>query len=585
MKLIVGVSYTNIDFEGDNYLKERVEKGFRKGLGIFDEGVRFSKAYKRGLTDGIIPFYSNKEQRFPTGLLREAGGILGKLQENYNFQFEIIDDRPDKLLHSTDLPESITLKDGSTLRDYQMESIHNVVDDRNGVLHLATNSGKTKTAVGLAIQVMPELESDERIVFFTHSKDIFDQLYETLEDNFDSDIGVFNAKKKKYEKIMVAMVPTVSSAINIDLEKDVTLTAKERIIKRVSEIVDKFEDGINQRLRLQNYIENYPVKYKTDTVFLGELTKIIEKSESDAKLKFNLNQYRAQFNKILKDRNQDKYKKKMEAIEFLESVMLGVYDECHHIKGDGYYNVVLGCSNALIKVGLTGSIDYKDPLLIQKMKSGFHNVSYEVKNKQMIDRGVSATPTVVGIPVDYVVNEGEQNNQVKYEKDYRTAYDQGIVRNEYRNALITQMTKKWYNKDHGVLIIIQRIEQGEAIQELLNQIGIPCAFAYGELDDDTRTKHINDMKTGDLKVLIASTIIDEGVDISGIDTLILAGGGKSLRQTLQRVGRGLRAKNYGDNTLNVVDFVDKTNEYLRRHSDERFKIYENEQFRVDILNN
>jgi len=88
------------------------------------------------------------------------------------------------------------------------------------------------------------------------------------------------------------------------------------------------------------------------------------------------------------------------------------------------------------------------------------------------------------------------------------------------------------------------------------------------------------MRDGTEKVLISSSILDEGVDISGIDTLVLGAGGKSLRQTLQRVGRGLRKKKTGENKVDVYDFMDYTNKFLKNHSDERKKIYLNEGFEV-----
>lgn len=98
-----------------------------------------------------------------------------------------------------------------------------------------------------------------------------------------------------------------------------------------------------------------------------------------------------------------------------------------------------------------------------------------------------------------------------------------------------------------------------------------------------RKQGLEDMKTGKLKVIIATSILDEGVDISGIDVLIHVAGGKSLRQVLQRVGRSLRKKEEDNSTI-IFDFLDNTNVFLQRHGEERQEIYEKEQFDIDILN-
>jgi superfamily II DNA or RNA helicase len=69
-----------------------------------------------------------------------------------------------------------------------------------------------------------------------------------------------------------------------------------------------------------------------------------------------------------------------------------------------------------------------------------------------------------------------------------------------------------------------------------------------------------------LPVLIATTIFDEGVDVSGINCLFLAAGGKSMRQLLQRIGRGLRKKSDGSCIEVYDDVLDYHNEHLTRHT-------------------
>ena len=88
------------------------------------------------------------------------------------------------------------------------------------------------------------------------------------------------------------------------------------------------------------------------------------------------------------------------------------------------------------------------------------------------------------------------------------------------------------------------------------------------------------MRSGKLKVMIATSLIDEGVDISGINALILGASGKSLRQTLQRIGRALRKKK-DDNTTQIFDFNDMTHRFLLGHAGERLKIYDEEEFEVN----
>jgi superfamily II DNA or RNA helicase len=73
-------------------------------------------------------------------------------------------------------------------------------------------------------------------------------------------------------------------------------------------------------------------------------------------------------------------------------------------------------------------------------------------------------------------------------------------------------------------------------------------------------------RTGEIDVLIGTTIVDVGVDVPSIGMVILAGGGKAEIQLRQRIGRGLRAKKNGPNVTFIVDFTDDAQLDLRDHA-------------------
>lgn len=266
---------------------------------------------------------------------------------------------------------------------------------------------------------------------------------------------------------------------------------------------------------------------------------------------------------------------------------------CHHTKSDSFYKTFLHAENAIYRIGLTGSIDQNDPMLVQRLRATFSKVISETRNSQMIERGISAKPTIYFSTIEHVLNDIEEelpNGEVEIiknepvdislNKNYMDSYDKGIVKNNYRNTVIAKIAEINYNKGRGVLIILNRIEHGDSISHMLDTLGIPHAFVQGEMEVEEREKHFTDMKQGKLKVLISTSLMDEGVDISGIDALIMGAGGKSLRQVLQRIGRGLRYKDDGENKLYVYDFTDRVNDFLFSHYKQRREIYEEEGFDI-----
>ena len=548
-----------------------------------------------GLTDGYTDFHEKTPLGFkvPSGLTDMLIEVLGEWQNQQYFEFTYIDNRPDPILLSSDVkfPIQVGVK---TLRDYQEEAVIASLDNLTGIIKHSTNSGKTSSALGLIQELLPYTEKDERIAFFTESTAIFNQVYNEFSETLDVPVGRWGAGKKEIKKVTVVMVQTIYAGVKADPEKGLKLTPKQRIQKKMTkEILPIIENTVNPKLVLQNYVSTFKVKSKADQDFLDEINEVIKKSESGAKAKFHVNKYGAEYQKILKKKAEKVYKKNKEAMDFLESLVGFIVDECHHTKSDSFYKTFLHAENAIYRIGLTGSIDQNDPMLVQRLRGTFSKVISETRNSQMIERGISAKPTIYFSTIEHVLNDIEEelpNGEVEIiknepvdislNKNYMDSYDKGIVKNNYRNTVIAKISEINYNKGRGVLVILNRIEHGDSISHMLDTLGIPHAFVQGEMEVEEREKHFTDMKQGKLKVLISTSLMDEGVDISGIDALIMGAGGKSLRQVLQRIGRGLRYKDDGENKLYVYDFTDRVNDFLFSHYKQRREIYEEEGFDI-----
>ena len=581
MKIIMDVMTSKIEFtEHEEYLKETIHDEMHRNLGVRQEGYFYSPAYKAGYWDGIIDFYNAEDDTFHTGLVNQVESILGSLQGRYPFEFSIVDNRPDPFLSVEDLPNDIKLigDDGGhiTMRDYQYDAVVQVVDKQVGIVEVATNGGKTEIAGAIIQQLLPYLERGERIAFFTNNTSIFTQSIDRIEKRLGIKVGRYGAGHKDIQQVTFVMIPTINASLTADPEKGLKLTGKNAVIKRIAkEIAPKFTKGVNQRLALRNLIKNHPTKSQVDKKVVEELEDILYTCGTDNEIRFRIQGYQAEYQKIVESKNKKVYDKHNEALAFLESVAVMIVDEAHHTSADTWYQSLSKCTNAYYRVALTGSIDRKDHLLWQRLQAIFNKTIIKISNETLINLGHSAKPKITMFPI--VSPQGHD------ESDYMIARDACIVNNEYRNKLISQLTHKYYNEGKGVLILVNIIEHGDNIVELLNDMGIPNAFIHGELPLDYREQQLDNMREGKLKVLIATTIADEGVDISGIDMLILGAGGKSLRQTLQRVGRALRKKKTGENVATIIDFVDYTNKHLLNHSKERRKTYVQEKFEINDI--
>lgn len=583
MKLIVDNIDTQIVYEeADKHLKPVIDKELHVGIGIKDEDAKYSRLYRNGIWDGIVKFYDEENSRFPSGLVDQVDTILGHLQNKFPFQYTIVDDRPDVFLTLEDVDEEIVLDDEEvgtiTLRDYQYESVKSAVEDQVGIVNVATNGGKTEIASGFIQQIRPYLERGETIAFFTSSTAIFNQSAVRLSERLGGlPIGKYGGGKKDIKQVNVVMIPTISTALKVDPEANLKFSPKEMIIKKLAKLSPQFQKGVNQKRMLEAYLRNFQVITQADSRYAMEIQMILDTCGTDSQVKMKLRNYEAEYQKLIEKKNGDVLKKYNEAKEFLESVAVMIVDEAHHTSSDTWYTSLRMCTNARYRLALTGSIDKRNKVLWQRMQAVFHDTVIKTSNEELINLGHSAKPTITMVPIG-------APRGIEGKKDYQEVYRLGIVENEYRNSIITGVTAKKYREGKGVLVIVNYVEHGEMLSEQLDKMQVDHFFLHGELPVEEREEKLQDMREGRLKVLIATSLVDEGVDISGIDALVLGAGGKSMRQVLQRVGRALRKKKQGENVTYIYDFDDRTHEYLRKHTKERRNIYLAENFDVVDLN-
>lgn len=580
--------YTEVDYEYNTLLQEKVHDIMHTELGVKVDGAHYSPAFKRGFWDGITDFYDYKEDKFHTGLLPKfLKGIRKLIDSGVQVQYEIIDKRPPQTLHQDSIDEEIVLKgkDGEELilRDYQYEAVRSVFTEKIGIVNIATNGGKTLASAGVMQQILPYLKDGERIAFFTHSRELFSQSAEAIQTALglrDNEIGRIGDGKFdiKNKKIVFVMIPTLNSALK-DPRAGVKFTPKERVIKFIAEEVQpKFAYSQNTRKLLRNYIKNSKLKTKIWESALEQLQYVAYDDKfTDKTAKMHLNKYVVEFNKIMEKKNKAKFDKYNDTMEFLESVKLMVADEVHRAKADTWYVHLSKCINADYRVGLTGTVDKKDAMGWQRLQAVFNQVISKVSNDYLISIGVSSKPIIKVIPM-------KEPRDIELIDDYLSAYKAGIVENEVRNDAIVKLAIGYnQRKPGGILISVREIEHGETILEKLDEQGMDADFIHGGSTDEHRAEILNKFSQGELDVMIASTIIDEGVDMKSIGCMILGAGGKSMRQQLQRIGRGLRLNDIDGNRVIVFDFYDSTNRFLKAHSKERIKIFEKEKFDVEIV--
>ncbi|AGB62781.1 putative intein containing helicase/endonucleaseprotein [Bacillus phage phiAGATE] len=564
-----------LDFTSSQRSKQ-LDEFFKATEGRGTVSSKQTVPFGKELTEAYIKTIKGKKPRFfvPTSVSKERlrSFVMEHPNSTRNDMYETILEITSPRFVYERVTEVQSLGKQPTF-DVAMPQTHSFIAD--GIIN-----HNTEVASGVMQQVLPYLERGERIAFFTHSKEIFAHSAERICKRLNirlKDIGFIGDGKFdiKRKQIVFVMVPTLVSALK-DPKKGVKFSHKDRVIKTIAEdIVPKFKNTQNTRQLIRNYIKNNSQTTKIWQDIETHLTYVAyDKKFTDKSAQMHLNKYIVEFEKIMEKKNDKKYKKYKETLEFLESIKVMIADEVHHSKATTWYESLSLCDNAIYRVGLTGTVDKKDKMGYQRLQAVFDRVISKVSNDFLINKGISSKPTIRILPIT-------QPRNIELVDNFMEAYKLGIVQNEHRNKAIADLAVAYRKRrPGGILISVKEIEHGETILELLRAHDQEVEFINGGSEADHRTNQLHRFSQGELPILIASTIIDEGVDMKSIGCMILAAGGKSMRQQLQRIGRGLRLNGIDGNSVMVFDFKDQTNQYLLNHSKERKKIFLEEKFDV-----
>lgn len=262
--------------------------------------------------------------------------------------------------------------------------------------------------------------------------------------------------------------------------------------------------------------------------------------------------------------------------EYLSTVKVCIIDECHRVdqgkrqRGGTFHKVLLLCP-AYFRFALSGTPLMRKDLGDVTLIAQTGEIISRVKRKFLEKRGWLARTRVYIIEIDHP----------KLPKRTRWPIVQwrGIVHNEERNAIIIDEAVKSWRQGKHTLILVKRRPHGRLLYRMLkvHRDHPVCVYLHGGSHVFRRRSIIRQINRSQSPIIVvATTIFDQGVNIPELKTIVLAGGGASRIKSIQRVGRGSRAKSKGKNRLRVIDFRDNFHQHSLRHSGERIAAYEQE---------
>ncbi len=245
-----------------------------------------------------------------------------------------------------------------------------------------------------------------------------------------------------------------------------------------------------------------------------------------------------------------------------------IVDEAHTVSANTFAEVIESFTAAYWRIGLSATpFDRSDA-------RGVFNAAilgpmlYDLSAGDLVERGTLARPEIEMVRFHH--------GPELFGHAWPALYRDGIAENDARNSLCVTAALRL---PRPVMLFVTQVEHGRALERAVSAGGARSCFVHGGSHGWQRLKVIDNLNRGLIDVAVANSVFNEGVNVQGLRSVVIAAGGQSPIATLQRVGRATR-RIEGKTTCNVFDVYDEGNPTLERHSSERRISYVREGYSV-----
>ncbi len=227
-----------------------------------------------------------------------------------------------------------------------------------------------------------------------------------------------------------------------------------------------------------------------------------------------------------------------------------IIDEAHHASADTYQKV-LAYFKPRFTLGLTATPERADDVNILEI---FRNTAHRLDIQTAVEIGALVPVRCIRIHTNIDMTK-VRFNSVQYNiRDL----DVKICVTE-RNRLIVD-TWLAYVKDKRTVVFCASVDHAEKIAALFREAGVEAVAVSGGMKTSERNEHLARFASGELRVLCACDLLNEGWDCPQTEVLFMARPTMSKVLYTQQLGRGMRTA-HGKEHLMVFDFVDNAGQY------------------------
>lgn len=250
----------------------------------------------------------------------------------------------------------------------------------------------------------------------------------------------------------------------------------------------------------------------------------------------------------------------------LASFGLCILDECHHVPS-ATLQKILPFIPARYRLGLTAT-PFREDGLGRLIDWSFGPRLVEKTAVELIAEGFLLQPELEVVETEFEFKwEGPQKKKM-------AALQKAIVSDEKRNRRIVDVAVRDAKEGQVVAILSNHRQHCRTLGRMCWEAGIEAAVLVSnqtKAGKAMRDRSIEDLRSGKLKLVVATSLLDEGVSINSLSRIVLALPQKARAATEQKTGRLMRL--FEDKKPKLYDFVDRRVDTLEERWLARRRIY------------
>ncbi len=219
-----------------------------------------------------------------------------------------------------------------------------------------------------------------------------------------------------------------------------------------------------------------------------------------------------------------------------------ILDEAHHAPAN-VFREVLSWLPGKYRFGLTATPERSDGLT-PMLHLCIGPELFRIDHQQLVGAGHLVVPRVVPVSTGATTDA-----------ETHAAIVGDLASDPDRNRLIVELVAREARAGCSVLVLSGRVDHCQRLAKLITAAGTEAVALTSKVAKHKRTGILDRFRDGSLKVVCATSLADEGLDISRLERLVLATPARAEGRTIQRLGRLMRP-HPGKRTPVLYDLVD-----------------------------